>query len=97
MTEAAAEAPPVTDNPARSRYELEVDGQIVFGNYRRQGDVLVLTHVEAPTRLRGTGAAGRFMEGLMQVVRAEGLKVVPRCGYAACWIQAHDRYRDLLA
>ncbi len=32
----------VTDNPAKSRYELDVGGRIVFGNYRRDGDRLVV-------------------------------------------------------
>lgn len=87
----------VTDNPARSRYEMDVDGQTVFANYRREGERLIVTHVEAPVALRGTGAAGRFMAGLMEQVRAEGLKVVPLCGYAAGWIRAHEQHHDLLA
>lgn len=87
----------VKDNPACSRYELEVDGQIVFGDYRRQGDVLAVTHVEAPHALRGSGAAGRFMQGLMDTARAEGFKVRPLCGYAAAWIRRHPDYGDLVA
>lgn len=87
----------VTDNAARSRYEMDVDGQTVFANYRRDGQRLLVTHVEAPIPLRGTGAAGRFMAGLMDQVRAEGLKVVPLCGYAASWIRAHKQHHDLLA
>lgn len=87
----------VRDNPARSRFELDVNGQIVFGNYRRQGDVLAITHVEAPVDLRGTGAAGRFMEGLMQVMRQQGQKVLPLCGYARAWLARHREYSDLVA
>ncbi len=87
----------VTDNPAQSRYEMDVDGMTVFANYRRDGGRLLVTHVEAPPALRGTGAAGRFMTGLMSRVRAEGLKVVPLCGYAASWMRAHRQHHDLLA
>lgn len=87
----------VTDNPERSRFELDIDGQIAFANYRRQGSTLVIPHVEAPPPLRGTGAADRLMRGVMEIVRAEGLKVVPLCGYAAAWIRRHKDYRDLLA
>src|SRR5688572_5722026 len=50
----------VRDNPAKGRYELEVHGEIVFANYRRAGSTLVISHVEAPRPLRGTGAAGRL-------------------------------------
>ena len=87
----------VKDNPAKSRYELEVEGKIVFANYRRDATTLYIPYVEAPPSLRGTGAAGRLMEGVMQTARAEGLKVVPICGYAAMWIQRHGEYHDLLA
>ncbi len=86
----------VTDNPARSRYELDVDGQIAFADYRRQGDVLYIPHVEAPPALRGTGAAGRLMEGIVGLARAESLKVAPFCGYAAAWFRRHKEHRDLL-
>ena len=88
---------PVQDNPGLSRYELEVDGQIVFANYRRRDGTLVITHVEAPVPLRGTGASGRLMQGMMDIVRAEQGKVVPLCGYASAWIRRHKAYADLLA
>src|SRR5690349_10405829 len=86
----------VTDNRERSRYELEVGGETVFALYRRQGGTLVIPYVEAPPRLRGTGAAGRLMRGVMEIARAEGLKVVPICSYAAAWIRRHREYHDLL-
>ncbi|HSV30185.1 MAG TPA: GNAT family N-acetyltransferase [Candidatus Omnitrophota bacterium] len=86
----------VTDNPARSRFELNVDGKIAFANYRRDGDVLTIPHVEAPPSLRGTGAAGELMKGVMEIARAQGLKVVPICSYASLWIRRHREYHDLL-
>lgn len=88
--------PSVRDNPSRGRYELEVDGQIVFLTYRRDGETLYIPHVEAPPTLRGTGAAGRLMEGVMGIARAENLKVVPICGYAAAWLRRHREWRDLM-
>jgi predicted GNAT family acetyltransferase len=87
----------VTDNAARGRFELAVGGQVVFANYRRSGGRLAITHVEAPPALRGTGAAGRLMEGVMARARADGLKVAPLCGYAAAWLRRHKAHADLLA
>ena len=86
----------ITDNAARSRYELDVDGKIVFANYRRVGSTLHIPYVEAPPSLLGTGAAGRLMRGVMETARAEGLKVVPICSYASAWIRRHREYHDLL-
>ncbi|MFC3676856.1 GNAT family N-acetyltransferase [Ferrovibrio xuzhouensis] len=84
----------VTDNPDRHRFELDVDGQTVFADYRRRDGVLAITHVEAPPALRGTGAAGRLMEGVMQIARAENVKVAPLCSYAAAWLRRHRDYAD---
>ena len=87
----------VRDNQVRRRFELRVGGQVAFANYARQGSTLIIPHVEAPTPLRGTGAAGTLMQGVMEIARAEKLKVVPYCSYAAAWIRRHKEYHDLLA
>ena len=87
----------VVDNAARSRFELTEQGLIAFADYRRHGDRLVIPHVEAPPPLRGTGTAGRLMTGVFDLIRAQGLKVVPKCPYAAAFIQRHPEYQDLMA
>lgn len=86
----------VTDNRAMNRFELAVGTQTVFANYRRNGQTLVISYVEAPPSLRGTGAAGRLMEGVAETARTEGLKIVPLCSYAALWMR-RNRQDDLLA
>ncbi|EJL21858.1 putative acetyltransferase [Caulobacter sp. AP07] len=77
-------------NPAQSRYELQVDGLIAFADYRRDGDRLVIPHVEAAPALRGTGAAGRLMARVAETARSEDVKIVPLCGYAAAWLKRND-------
>ena len=86
----------VTDNREMNRFELAVGNQTVFADYRRNGQTLVISYVEAPPSLRGTGAAGRLMEGVVETARAEGLKIVPLCSYAALWIR-RNQHSDLLA
>lgn len=77
-------------NPAKSRYELEVDGRIAFADYQRSGSRLVIPHVEADPALRGTGAAGRLMGKVAETARSEGMKIVPLCGYASAWLRRND-------
>jgi hypothetical protein len=86
----------VRDNRELQRFELPVGGQVVFADYRRQPGRLVITHVEAPPNLRGTGAAGRLMQGMLDEVRAARLKVLPLCPYARSWMQRRSEYRDLM-
>jgi len=72
-------------------------GGEVWVDYARQGDTVALLHVEADQALRGTGAAGRFMQAVADYGRAEGLKFRPRCSYAVAWFQRHEGAQDLLA
>jgi predicted GNAT family acetyltransferase len=77
-------------NPAKSRYELEVNGRIAFADYQRSGQRLVIPHVEADPALRGTGAAGRLMGKVAETARNEGMKIVPLCSYASAWLRRND-------
>jgi predicted GNAT family acetyltransferase len=87
---------PLHDDRVAGRLEMEVEGQVVFADYRRQGSRLVIDHVEAPQALRGTGAAGRFMVALATYARASGETIIPICGYAVAWLQRHAEHRDLM-
>jgi predicted GNAT family acetyltransferase len=84
----------VHDNPGASRFELDVGGQIAFALYRRDGSMLYIRHVEAPPPLRGTGAAGRLMEGILEIAGRENLTIVPICSYAAAWMRRRGLARD---
>ena len=86
----------VTDNSTRQRFELIEDGKLAFADYRRDGDVLILPHVEADPALRGKGAAGRLMSGMMELVRERGQKVRPICSYAVAWLERHPEHRGLV-
>jgi len=86
----------VKDNSVRSRFELDVDGDVVFANYRHAGDRVLITHVEAPVHLRGTGAAARLMQDIAQHARENGIKLTPLCSYAAVWFRRNRGYADVL-
>lgn len=77
------------DDAAHRRLEMDVRGQVVFANYRREGRQLIIDHVEAPIGLRGSGAASRFMEALTAYARRDGLTLTPICSYAAHWLRRH--------
>ena len=85
----------VRDNAERHRFELDVDGQIAFAVYRREGDVLAITHTETPVSLRGKGVASALVRGLLDIARAQGLKVAPKCPFVAGYIDKHAEYADL--
>ena len=87
----------VTYNEAEKRYEMPFGHLVVYANVRKEKNTLYINYVFAPRELRGKGAAGEFMRQLMDVVRAEELKAVPVCGYAASWLGRHSEYQDLIS
>jgi len=86
----------IADNAALHRFELTENGKTVFANYRREGNVFTLPHVEADPALRGTGAAARLMEGIAAVARERGYRIIPTCSYACAWFKRHPASQDVL-
>ncbi len=88
----------VHDNPDASRYELHLDGELSgWVDYRLDGDVLSIPHVEVSSRLRGQGVSAPFLDEVLVDVRRRGLKIVPLCGYARGHVAERPELHDLLA
>jgi uncharacterized protein len=90
-------SPSVRQNIALSRFELDVDGYIAFANYRVADGVMTITHTEVPSALRERGIGSRLVLGMLDLVRAQGLKVRPACAFASFVIAQHPEAQDLLA
>lgn len=86
----------VTDNTARGRYELQVDGEVAFINYRRSGNVVTMTHAEVPARFEGKGVGSALARGALDLARAQSDRVVPACPFISVYIERHPEYRDLV-
>jgi hypothetical protein len=88
----------ITDNTERHRFELAVDGHTAFANYKRAEGVLTIMHTEVPKEFNGRGIGSRFVRGIFDIARAQGLKVRPLCPFAAAYMDKHaDEYGDLRA
>ena len=86
-----------SDNATDHRFEWAEQGQIAFSDYHLRDGAHVLSHVEAPIALRGTGAAGRLMQAIVDHARDDGLKLIPTCSYAVAWFRRHSENTDVLA
>ena len=84
------------DNQEQSRFEREENGLLVWAEYRIRDGKYLIPHVEAEMPLRGTGAAGRLMQDIVDHARAQQLVIVPRCSYARAWFQRHPEAQDVL-
>jgi predicted GNAT family acetyltransferase len=86
----------VRDNSAENRFELFVEGAMAFADYRRLPGRVVITHTETPRALRGRGIASQLVAGALDLIRADGDKVVAGCGFVADYLDQHPEYSDLV-
>jgi predicted GNAT family acetyltransferase len=87
----------IRNNKALSRFELDVENGVAFADYSMAPGVVTVNYTEVPAALRGQGIGAKLSAAVLDHIRAEGLKVVPRCGYFARFIRDHPEYHDLLA
>jgi len=87
----------IRDNTALSRFELDAGGVMAFMNYRLRDGVITLDHTETPPQGRGRGIASQLTAGVLEIARARGLKVVPRCPFVRAYVAKHPEFGDLLA
>jgi uncharacterized protein len=83
------DSPQVTDNPAKSRFELSMDGQLAQLAYRVNGGRLVLIHTEVPIQLEGHGIGGKLVTAATERAARDGMTVVPLCPFARSWLESH--------
>ncbi len=93
-TQAAAQ---VRDNPGRNRFEMDTEAGIAVANYHRDGNVYRVVHTEVPRSLEGRGLGSQLVKGMLDVIRAEGSRVIPLCAFVRRYFAQHPEDGDLLA
>ena len=89
----------VSNNEARSRYELQQDGEVAaFAQYEVQGDRVRFTHTEVDQRYEGQGLGSKLAAFALDDVKRRGMKAVPQCKFIASYIARHEKeYGDLVS
>jgi uncharacterized protein len=86
----------VRDNAPQGRFELDVEGGFAFANYRLTPSAVIITHTETPRALRGRGIASELVAGALELIRADGHKVIAGCGFVVDYLRKHPEYEDMV-
>lgn len=79
------------------RFVTVVEGAEAVIEYARPDENTIdLYRTYVPDAGRGKGIAGLLMKAALQHARAEGLRVVPTCSYAARYFERHPEDASLL-
>jgi predicted GNAT family acetyltransferase len=88
----------VADNPAESRFEIRVDGELAgFADYRDRRAGRAFTHTEVEAEYEGEGLASKLIRYALDDARSAGRKVLPFCPFVRSFIERHPDYADLVA
>lgn len=86
----------IRDNKTQSRFELDVEGGTAFANYRLTPSAVIITHTETPRALRGRGIASELVKGALELIRADGHKVIAGCSFVVDYLRQHPEYDELV-
>ena len=86
----------ITHDRTRRRFETRVDGEVGMLDYALDGATMVILHVVVPAAIGGRGIASALTKAALDSARAEGLRVVPQCPFAASYVHAHPEYADIV-
>jgi uncharacterized protein len=87
----------VTDDEAKSRYQMTVAGELAgLLTYKRGDQVISLIHTEVEPPFQGKGLATHLARFSLDDARKRGLAVLPFCPYVNSWIKKHPDYADLV-
>ena len=85
----------VRDNKTLNRFEMDVEGAVAFANYRLTPEAIIITHTETPRALRGRGIASDLIKGALELIRADGRKVIAGCGFVVDYLYKHPEYAEM--
>jgi predicted GNAT family acetyltransferase len=87
----------VTDATQRSRFEVQVDGELAgFAQYVRKAGRVVFTHTEIDPSFEGRGLGSQLAAGAFDRLRATGEPAVPLCPFIAAYVDRHPEVADLV-
>ena len=88
----------VTDDAERRRYEVRVGSELAgFVDYHAQPGLITVLHTEVDPAFEGQGVGSRLVEGMLDDIRARGLRVLPICPFVRAYVRRHPEVRDLVA
>ena len=86
----------VVMNEAERRFEVKLDGEVAFAEYRLIDHGIILPHTVVPEAFEGKGVGSALAKTALGYAREQGLKVIPLCPFIAAYLQKHPEWKDVV-
>lgn len=98
MTGQEQDAIEIVEVRDKHRFEARVDGAVAgVAMVRHRPGLVIFLHTEVDPAFEGRGVGSALAKGALDLVKAAGDRVEPRCPFIAAWIRRHKEYADLVA
>lgn len=83
----------VRDNPANSRFEAIVGGEVAgFAEYERADGKVTFSHTVVDPAFGGQGIGGHLAKAALDAAVQDKLTVIPECEFIAGYIKKNPEY-----
>lgn len=88
----------IRNNTHQHRFELETDGKLSVVNYEKEDETtLALIHTEVDPSLEGHGIGSKLVEGVLQYIEQNELKIVPLCPFVTAYLKRHPEWNRVVS
>lgn len=89
---------PVKNNAHRHRFELDTDGKLSVVDYQNVDDeTLALVHTEVDESMEGQGVGSHLVEGVLQFVEQNNMKIVAVCPFISAYLKRHPDWNRVVS
>jgi predicted GNAT family acetyltransferase len=86
----------MVNNEEKQRFEIALDEEFAFIEYRWHDGNIVLMHTEVPESMRGKGIAQQLAKQAFEYVRDNNLQAVVYCPFLLSYLKKHPEYSDVV-
>ena len=92
---AATEPIEVKNNPAASRFEVQLGDKIAQIAYVMEDQVIIFVHTEVPKEFGGRGIADQMAHTALEYAKAQNYQVMALCPFVKAYIERHPEYQSI--
>ena len=83
-------------NEAEHRFEIRVENNIAFIDYKKSGRKVYLIHTGVPSAIEGKGVASALVEKTLQYIDEHEEELVPLCSFVQSYLEKHPEWNRLV-
>ena len=86
----------VLNNKERLRFEIELEGEFAYIEYRWYKGDLAFMHTVVPEAMQGKGVASFMAKEALEYAKTEKLKIMLYCPFVSKYVKEHPEYAFLV-